>query len=109
MYSRHTEAPTHPGVLVSASRERELGFRGFKAFLERSTRSPVSHGWLCQLQTLLYDAVCKLKQPWEAKIHQEANKKGQISSYLVQENTAHTNLPRYFIANMKKSGLLYLL
>lgn len=100
----------HPGVLVSASRERKLGFRGFKAFLERSTRSPVSHGWLVPTaETLLYDSVCKLKQSWEAKIHQEENKKGQISNYLVQESTAHTNLPQYFIANMKKSGLLYLL
>lgn len=24
-YSRHTEIPTHPGVWVSASRERDLG------------------------------------------------------------------------------------
>lgn len=58
-------------------------------------------------ETLLCDSVCK--QSWEAKIHQEADKKGEFSSYLVQESAAHTGLPQYFMANVKKSGLFYLL
>lgn len=110
MYSRHTEIATHPGVLVPASRERDLGFRGFKAVSEEAwdLLSPTA-GSAPTAETLLCDSVCKLKKSWEAKIHQKADKKGQFSSYLVQESTAHTSLPQYFTANMKKSGLLYLL
>lgn len=68
--------PRHiPGVFVSASRERDLGFMGFKAVLERSMRSPV--GLAQSAETLLCDSVCKLN-PGRPKYTKKQIKKGSF-------------------------------